>query len=109
MSLFCKSCNNLLIVSTTADLFHFKCVKCELVEVPSDADSLRYEEVSGTNFTIYGSILRNAGLDPVNPKVEKKCTCGNSIVRQVRLGSEMRLINTCTKCNKQWIDNGDAE
>ncbi len=104
MPLFCSICQNLLTVSTTADSFLFKCNKCERTEQPSDTDSLRYEDVSGINFTIYGAILRNAGKDPVNPKVAKKCTCGNLTARQVRLGSEMKLINTCIKCNEQWID-----
>ena len=104
MPLFCRICNNLLIVSTTADSFHFKCVKCEHIEEHTEADTLRYEEENGTNFTIFGSILRNAGLDPVNPKVAKQCKCGNKTARQVRLGSEMRLINTCIKCGEQWLD-----
>jgi len=104
MPLFCRLCNNLLVVDTTADSFNFKCTKCEHIEQPSDSDSLRFEEVIGTNFTIYGSILRNAGKDPVNPKVSKLCKCGNKTARQVRLGNEMRLINTCIKCGEQWLD-----
>jgi hypothetical protein len=91
-------------IVTTADTFLFKCNKCETTEEPTDKDSLRYEDVSGTNLVVYKAILLNAGRDPVNPKVKKQCDCGNYIVRQVRLGNEMKLINTCTDCNNQWLD-----
>jgi DNA-directed RNA polymerase subunit M/transcription elongation factor TFIIS len=105
MPLFCRICNNLMVVDTTADTFNFKCSKCFRVEDSQSEDSLRYEEASGINFTSYGAILRNAGRDPVNPKVAKSCNkCGSKIARQVRLGNEMRLINTCIKCGEQWLD-----
>ena len=104
MPLFCSICQNLLVVSTTADTFHFKCVKCESVEKPDERDTLRYENISGTNLTSYKAILLTAGKDPVNPKVRRECKCGSNVVRQVRLGNEMRLINTCISCNDQWLD-----
>jgi DNA-directed RNA polymerase subunit M/transcription elongation factor TFIIS len=105
MPLFCTSCNNLLVVSTTMDSFYFKCNKCEKIEQPNELDSLRYEDVSGTNYSTHGTILRNAANDPVNPKVAKLCNnCGNKTARQIRLGNDMRIINTCIKCNEQWID-----
>ncbi len=104
MPLFCSICSNLMVVSTTADTFLFKCNKCETTEEPTDKDSLRYEDVSGINLVVYKAILLNAGKDSVNPKVKKQCECGNDKVRQVRLGSEMKLINTCIDCGKQWLD-----
>jgi hypothetical protein len=73
-------------------------------EKPSDKDSLVYENVTGTNLIIYKSILHNAGRDPVNPIVFRKCKCGNNYARQVRLGNEMKLINTCIECGDQWLD-----
>jgi DNA-directed RNA polymerase subunit M/transcription elongation factor TFIIS len=109
MSLFCKYCNNLLIPVTTSDTLHFKCAQCAHTEEPSDEDTLRFEEVSGINFGVYKEILLTAGKDPVNPKVVKKCTCGSSRVRQVRLGREMKLINTCIKCNKQWQEGTEID
>ena len=106
MPLFCSTCQNLMIQITTADTFIFKCEKCETTEQPNDIDSLRYEHVNGTSLSNYKAILHNAGKDAVNLKVYKQCIeCSNNIVRQVRLGDEMRLINTCTVCNKQWLDN----
>ncbi len=104
MSLFCDNCHNLLIMVTTADTFNFKCNKCELTKEPNEYDYKVYESVSGTNLDIFRSLLAYAGKDPVNPKVNKKCKCGNNIVKQVRLGNEMKLVNTCVKCDKQWLD-----
>jgi DNA-directed RNA polymerase subunit M/transcription elongation factor TFIIS len=93
-----------MFVSTTYDSFLFKCNKCANIEIPKDSDTLRYENVTGTNLVVYKSILLNAGKDPVNPKVKKNCSCGNNIVTQVRLGNELKLINTCINCNNQWVD-----
>jgi DNA-directed RNA polymerase subunit M/transcription elongation factor TFIIS len=104
MPLFCSNCSNLLLVVTTSDQFHFKCSKCETTEEPNVSDSLRFEDVSGTNLGGYKDILLVAGRDPVNPKVDKSCSCGHNRARQVRLGKEMKLINTCIKCNNQWLE-----
>lgn len=101
---FCKNCNNLMIISTTPDSFQNHCVKCQSFEQPSDNDTLVYEEETGTNLITYKAILHRASRDPLNPKVRKECKCGNKLVRQVRLGDEMRLINACIKCNNQWVD-----
>lgn len=104
MPLFCSVCRNLMTIATTADAFHYQCGKCMTFEAPSDKDTLVHEDVSGTNLTIYKAILYNAGKDPVNPKVKRTCKCGNQFARQVRLGNEMKLINTCTSCGDQWLD-----
>jgi DNA-directed RNA polymerase subunit M/transcription elongation factor TFIIS len=107
MPRFCEVCNNLLSVIATADAFSYKCIKCQRSYQPSHDDSLRYEDTKGTNLIVYKPILKNAGRDPVNPKVRKTCTkCKNTVVRQVRLGDDMRLINICAneKCCKQWIE-----
>ncbi len=93
-----------MTIATTADEFHYQCSKCMTFEKPSDKDTLVYEDVTGTNLIIYKSILKNAGLDPVNPKVFRKCKCGSRFAKQVRLGSEMKLINTCVLCAEQWLD-----
>jgi DNA-directed RNA polymerase subunit M/transcription elongation factor TFIIS len=103
-SIFCKICNNLLAYITTADESYFKCNKCQQIYQPEEKDSLRYED-SGAE-PIYGVILKYAGQDPVNPKVYAKCEkCNNEIAKQVRIGSDMKLINVCTKCNFQWSVN----
>ena len=107
-SLFCKICANLLSVVTTADTFYFKCAKCQELYQPTDKDSIRYEEVRGSELAMHKTILLNAGMDPVNPKVKCKCTCGNNFAKQVRLGSDMRVINICTMCNRQWYEGIDV-
>lgn len=107
MPLFCSICKNLMVMSTTADTFKYKCNKCQNYETPSIEDYLVYKEVTGSNLAVYKSILYNAGKDPVNPKVKRECSCGNNISKQVRLGNEMKLINTCTVCSNQWLDSGD--
>jgi len=105
MPLFCNICNNLLNIVTTSNQFYFKCTKCYIIYQAQPNDSLRYEDMKGTDLIIYNLILKNAGQDPVNPKVKKKCLkCSNDIIKQVRLGEEMHLINVCPKCNHQWIE-----
>jgi DNA-directed RNA polymerase subunit M/transcription elongation factor TFIIS len=94
----------LLVIVTASDRFYFKCSKCESIEEPDDIDTLLFEEASGTNLVVYKEILLTAGKDPVNPKVEKTCKCGSNRARQVRLGKEMRVINTCVECNEQWLE-----
>lgn len=104
MPLFCQICENLLSVVTSVDEFYYKCTSCQQNYKPDANDSLRYEDIKGSNLIIYKTILQNAAKDPVNPKVRKECKCGNDIVTQVRLGDELKLVNTCTKCNKQWLE-----
>lgn len=109
MPLFCTICDNLLSVITTSDEFYFKCIKCNKKFDYDASDTLRYEEVSGTNLLIYKTILQHAGQDPVNPKVLKQCDCGEKIIRQVRLGDDMKLINVCPTCDKQWVEGTHDE
>ena len=102
---FCVACNNLLLIITKPDEFYFKCQRCQITYQPTPDDTQRFDYVKGTDLMIYRTILQNAGQDPVNPKVMKNCiSCNNDVVKQVRLGEDMRLINICTKCNKQWIE-----
>lgn len=104
MPLFCTDCNNLLTVVTSSDDFKFKCTKCEKIEDPTDEDSLRYEFSGVVDFTLFVQTMANAVRDPVNPKVEKDCTCGNNRAKQVRLGKELKLVNICDKCHRQWLE-----
>lgn len=104
MPLFCSACSNLLMVITRADSFYFNCSNCHQTYMPDESDTLRYEEINNSKFLNYKTILQNAGRDPMNPKVKKECSCGSDVVRQVRLGEDMKLINTCINCNKQWLE-----
>ncbi len=104
MPLFCDLCSNLLVVSTTSDTFHFKCLNCEKNFEPNDTDSLRYEETNTSNYNIYKTLLKNAGDDPINPKIKCTCPkCSHNMAKQIRLGEEMRIINTCIKCKHSWL------
>jgi len=100
---FCQFCNNLLIPNIRDNALKFECKSCLSIYSSKPEDTLRYEEIKGGNILIYDKILSLAALDPVNPKVEIVCPkCSNNIAKQVRLGDDMRLINTCLKCNFQW-------
>jgi DNA-directed RNA polymerase subunit RPC12/RpoP len=103
--IYCPYCTNLFIKITTADTFVYKCVQCQQTFVPSDNNTLQYEDVKGANLAIFGTLLHTAKKDPCNPKVYKDCKdCKNDIVTQIRIGQDMKLINTCTNCGKQWFD-----
>jgi len=103
-NVFCKECNNLLTEITGPTKCYFKCNNCNKFYQSNKHDSLRYDNTKGTNFIIYKTILKNAGRDPVNPIIQKKCSsCKNDILKQIRLGSDMRLINICVSCNKQEV------
>ena len=104
MENFCAKCENLLATVTTAKTIHFRCMKCSTQSVPTSSGTLLYEYTKGTNLLVYSTILQMAGQDPVCPKVYRKCVCGNKLVRQVRLGTDMTLINICIKCNTPWLD-----
>lgn len=103
MSLFCKSCNNLMQDVTKADDLKFQCITCGKYEMPAPSDTLRYTSHVGISLAQYKEILTTAGDDPLNPLVELACSCGHNRIRQIRLGAELQLINTCVKCKKQWL------
>jgi len=104
-SSYCKRCGNLYVMITTASDFRFMCERCMIYEQPKDSDTLLHEEEKGVNLTIYRSILATAADDPVNPKVIKTCPkCSWDRARQVRLGEELKLVNTCIKCKHQWLE-----
>ncbi len=103
--LFCKLCNNLLSEVTTADRFYFECDSCKIKYQPEEKDTLRFSEKTGSNLVTFRNLLSTAGKDPVNPKVHRDCPkCKNSIAKQIRIGENMQLINTCIQCNHQWLE-----
>jgi len=102
MPLFCNICNNLLEKITSYDKFYFNCVQCQKNYDINDTDTLQYEECKGSNLMNSQILLLHASVDPVNPKIEKKCIkCNYNYSRQVRVGKDMRLIDTCIKCGFQ--------
>lgn len=109
MSKFCQICDVLLSRITQANDFYFKCDLCQKKYDITDEDTLLFEDIQGTNYSVYAALLRHARHDPANPKVFRQCSkCPNNICKQVRLGDEMKLINICIECNEQWIESGIA-
>ncbi len=108
MSLFCEFCDNLLHEITSADSFSFKCINCSKTYEPKPADTLRMEEVRGTKLLMFKNLLQTAATDPLNPKCFKQCKkCNNNIATRIQLGDDMKLINTCTKCEEKWLESID--
>lgn len=102
---YCPDCTNLFAKITTVDTFVYKCMQCQKVYTPSDENTLQYEDVKGANLAMFGTLLQTAGKDPCNPKVYKKCKkCKSNIAKQIRIGNDMKLINTCVECGEQWFD-----
>ena len=57
---------------------------------------------------VYQKILDKAVDDPATIKARINCInkkCNNDIVKQVRIGDDMRLYNICTLCRVQWLSN----
>lgn len=103
--LFCNKCNNFKTEITTPSLCSFKCEHCNILFDITDEETIRYNKKKEINLMAHTTLLKNAGSDPVNPKVIKKCKkCKNNIVKQIRIGENMKLINTCVKCGEQWME-----
>jgi len=104
--LFCKFCDNLLIVNTTDNVLKFECITCHTQYPSSDADSLRFKETRDQNIMIYSKLLDKAAQDPANPKVYKTCPkCKFNVAKMIRIGDDMKIILTCynKSCGYQWI------
>ncbi len=106
---FCDICSKLLVIDTTPTTCRFICTNCnDRVTELTDEDTLLYERNIGQEIYKYGSILRNAGKDQLNKRVELKCSkCSHAYSRQVRIGEDLRLINVCESCDNQVDDNFD--
>ena len=104
MSNFCRICNNLVTTIYASEELKFKCMSCYTFTPFTDDDSLRYEKSYESNVTIYEKILNNAVKDPASLKARIKCVkCDNDIVKQVRIGKDLKLFNICTKCETKWL------
>ena len=108
MATFCNFCDKLLSPSFANETLSFKCDLC-LVSFPATPeDSLRKERIKEGNVMVYEKILNKAVDDPASLKAEIKCInkkCDSNIVKQVRVGDDMRLYNICVKCRVQWLSN----
>jgi DNA-directed RNA polymerase subunit M/transcription elongation factor TFIIS len=107
MAKFCISCDNLLVPDFVNEELIFKCVMCNETYPHDDVDTLRYERVKEGDVLIFEKILNNAGKDPVTIKAHVNCInadCSGKIVKQVRVGDDMKLFNVCIICQTQWLN-----
>ena len=95
---FCQYCRNLLEVDILNDQLRFNCMGCNSHYSATDDDSLRFEEVKGSNISIFKKILEKIPEDPLNPKMYKDCKCGGGMAKFVRLGNDMKLVYSCISC-----------
>ena len=103
-SLFCNKCNNMLNKITGPFLFEFICEQCNERRKPNENDFLIYEDGQNINLVASNNILRHATSDLTNEKVHIKggcARCKHGFARRVRIGADMRLIDTCIKCKHQ--------
>jgi len=101
---FCRDCHILLNTEIENEELVKSCCKCKNVYEALPDDTLCYEYSTAGNISIYEIILKKAGRDPVNLKAAIKCgKCSNGLVRQVRVGEDMKLFNICTECSHHWL------
>lgn len=101
VKLYCEICENLLSVDINNNSLIFICKSCQSTYEARDDDSLRYEEVKGSDIAIFSRILQKIADDPVNPKIFRNCRkCKNNISKYVRLGDEKKMVYMCTKCKE---------
>jgi DNA-directed RNA polymerase subunit M/transcription elongation factor TFIIS len=107
---FCSICNNLLVPKFVDEQLVFSCQSCYIEYKSTDEDSLRWERVKEKNIMIYEKILNKAADDPATLKAYVNCinakkNCSSKIVKQVRIGDDMRLYNVCVECHFIWLSN----
>ena len=101
VKLFCRVFNNLLGVDIINDNLVFICQSCQSRYEAKDDDSLRYEDVKGSDIAIFSKILEKIPDDPVNPKIYRECKkCKHNVAKYVRLGEENKLVFGCVKCKE---------
>lgn len=101
---FCRDCQNLLKTEIENEELVLYCFCCRNKYPALPEDTLCDEQVKEGNVAIYERILNKAGKDPVNLKAFVNCRrCTNTVVRQVRIGEDMKLFNVCTKCHHKWL------
>jgi DNA-directed RNA polymerase subunit M/transcription elongation factor TFIIS len=99
MKLYCSICENLLEVDIVNDQLVFICASCQNRYEAQDDDSLRYEEVKGSDIAIFSKILGKIADDPVNPKIYRDCKkCKHNLAKYVRLGEEQKMVYSCINC-----------
>lgn len=107
MSKFCSICDNLLTATFSDDVLSFVCETCFINYKSNPEDSLRRERIKEVDIRIFSKILDKAEHDPATIKARIKCLndkCSGTIVKQVRVGQDMRLYNICITCHIQSLN-----
>lgn len=102
---FCTLCDNLLSPVHTDDKLAFRCNVCHVPYKTEPEDTLRHERIKESDVMVYEKLLTKAIGDDSTIKARVKCIekkCSNDIVKQVRLKSNLKLYNICTRCNTTW-------
>jgi DNA-directed RNA polymerase subunit M/transcription elongation factor TFIIS len=104
MAEFCDRCASFLLKDTVSGTLKFKCDSCHFEKKARDVDTLMYELTKTDHVNTFRTVLYNAHLDPLNPKARIACKkCSNKMVKQVRVGVDLKLINVCTKCKHRFL------
>lgn len=107
MAKFCEICENLLSSNFANDKITFTCNVCHIAYASNASDTLRRERIKESDINIFSKILDKAIDDPATIKAHLKCKndkCSSTVVKQVRVGTDMRLYNICTICKIQWLN-----
>lgn len=107
MAKFCEICENLLSSIFANDKITFKCVTCQIIYNSTSVDTLRRERIKESDTNIFSKILDKSAQDPATIKAYIKCKndkCDGNIVKQVRVGQDLKLYNICLKCNMQFLN-----
>jgi DNA-directed RNA polymerase subunit M/transcription elongation factor TFIIS len=107
MAKFCEICENLLLPNFSENKINFICNICHISYASDSVDTLRRERVKESDINIFSKILNKANDDPCTIKARIKCKndkCVSDVVKQVRVGQDLKLYNICTVCNLQWLN-----
>ena len=103
---FCDACGTMLSSYIKDTSLKFICGGCSKEYDSMDVDTLRYEEINGSNIFINESTIKKIADDDTNPEYELKCVkCGHNRAKYIEMLESCIVINSCTKCKFVWIDN----
>lgn len=108
---FCE-CGSTLRNIIINDVIKHKCSKCKK-EYPGDVySSVLYSESKTSNSNIYeifSSMINYAVYDISIPIVDFDCpNCKHFIAKELRLGTDEKMIRVCIKCHKVYDNEGNA-
>ncbi len=98
---FCyENCNNILEVITGADVFFYKCQDCGKSYQPKPEDTRLFHQVMiSSDEDKFKDLYANAIHDVSIPDVYMKCTCGQKIVKKIRIQANLIPTYVC-KCGR---------